>query len=455
MEREMGEVVGLNTTESPLVDSVGTESSDLVYICGASDGEGDFVLYDPDGAGPAYSESDGTAYIAAFSHNAILQWGTMIGGNTYAPIGEYGTAIAVSNEGEIYLSGNTVSGSFPTTTGAFQETFGGGGSSVYDAFLVKFEDDFSLDWATYIGGVNQEYSTGIATDDDGDVFLVGFTNDDTEDLSVQTTYPSTSDYHFDDSYNDSDEMDGLIAEFDTDGDIKLLTYYGGDHYDYIYDISFSHQYKLMAFTGLSLSSYSSFPTRDLDGTYFLASKPGDISIFMGIIDQDNIWHYSSFVGGTADGWGMGVYCGWDYYFNTGYLGFLDESYTFDPLVDTDIGDECWYQTEPLSFTEPFEGHPKYEAYVSVYNYLPFPEIAVYVENSVEECTIRVFPNPVSNFLTIIASETFFLEVYDLSGSLVYTCNDCTSIDVNGLPGGLYLLNVISHTEAQQFKFIKQ
>lgn len=45
----------------------------------ASDGEGDFVLYDPDGAGPAYSESDGTAYIAAFSHNAILQWGTMIG----------------------------------------------------------------------------------------------------------------------------------------------------------------------------------------------------------------------------------------------------------------------------------------------------------------------------------------------------------------------------------------
>lgn len=38
---------------------------------------------------------------------------------------------------------------------------------------------FSLDWATYHwAGVNQDYSTGIATDDDGDVFLVGFTNDD-------------------------------------------------------------------------------------------------------------------------------------------------------------------------------------------------------------------------------------------------------------------------------------
>ena len=431
-------------------------SSDLVYICGASDGEGDFVLYDPDGAGPAYSESDGTAYIAAFSHNAILQWGTMIGGNTYAPIGEYGTAIAVSNEGEIYLSGNTVSGSFPTTTGAFQETFGGGGTSVYDAFLVKFEDDFSLEWATYLGGENQDYSTGIATDDDGDVFLVGYTNDVSEDLPVQTTYPSGSDYYFDDSYNDTDEMDGLIAEFDTDGDIKLLTYFGGDNRDLIYDISFSHQYKLMAFTGLSLSSYSSFPTRDLDGTYFLASKPGDISIFMGIIDQDNIWHYSSFVGGTADGWGMGVYCGWDYYFNTGYLAFFDESETFDPLVDTDVGDECWYQTEPLSFADPStEGYPNYESYISVYNYEPFPEIVPTGLSTINSAGINIFPNPTTEWVNISTCTAFILDVFNSNGSMVFSCVSCKQVDVSNWPKGVYLANIVSDNEVSHFKIIVQ
>jgi hypothetical protein len=53
-----------------------------------------------------------------------------LGGSTY----DYGYGIAVDGLGNVYLTGSTESGNFPTTPGALEASYNGGG----DAFVTKF-----------------------------------------------------------------------------------------------------------------------------------------------------------------------------------------------------------------------------------------------------------------------------------------------------------------------------
>lgn len=54
-----------------------------------------------------------------------LTYSTYLGGGN---AGDSGNGIAVDNMGSAYVTGGTDSGNFPTTPGAFQPTFGGGGT---------------------------------------------------------------------------------------------------------------------------------------------------------------------------------------------------------------------------------------------------------------------------------------------------------------------------------------
>jgi Beta-propeller repeat len=61
-----------------------------------------------------------------------LVYSTYLGGNSL----DYGRAIAVDGSGNVYVAGETSSNNFPTTTGAFQTSYGGGGEP--DGFVAKF-----------------------------------------------------------------------------------------------------------------------------------------------------------------------------------------------------------------------------------------------------------------------------------------------------------------------------
>lgn len=82
--------------------------------------------------------------------------------------------IAVDSGGFAYVTGYTSSASFPVTPGAFQSVFGGGNS---DAFITKFNILGSgLVYSTYLGGNNDDISLGITVQNNGNVYLVGYTN---------------------------------------------------------------------------------------------------------------------------------------------------------------------------------------------------------------------------------------------------------------------------------------
>ena len=76
-----------------------------------------------------------------------LTYATFLGGGDW----EVANAIAVDETGNAYVTGDTASGDFPTTAGAFDPSYNGAG----DSFVVKLNaTGSSLLFATFLGGHN-------------------------------------------------------------------------------------------------------------------------------------------------------------------------------------------------------------------------------------------------------------------------------------------------------------
>ncbi|HEY1339429.1 MAG TPA: SBBP repeat-containing protein [Bryobacteraceae bacterium] len=84
---------------------------------------------------------------------------------------DYATSVTSDARGNIYVAGLTYSPDFPVTAGAFQTKFGG----TSDAFIAKLTPEGKLVWATYLGGILDDWATGIALDNAGNVLVAGYT----------------------------------------------------------------------------------------------------------------------------------------------------------------------------------------------------------------------------------------------------------------------------------------
>jgi uncharacterized repeat protein (TIGR01451 family) len=97
-----------------------------------------------------------------------LSYSTFLGGGY-----EYGSAIALDDDGNAYVTGATLTSSFPTTPGAFDTTFGG---SYTDAFVTKLNaSGTNLSYSTFLDGSTYASGSGIAVDGDGDAYVTGNT----------------------------------------------------------------------------------------------------------------------------------------------------------------------------------------------------------------------------------------------------------------------------------------
>src|SRR5439155_834674 len=100
---------------------------------------------------------------------SALVYSTYLGGSGF----DSGFRIAVDGAGNAYVTGDTFSTNFPTTSGAFQTTFGGG---VRDAFVTKLNPTGSaLVYSTYLGGSEADGGRAIAVDAAGNAYVTGIT----------------------------------------------------------------------------------------------------------------------------------------------------------------------------------------------------------------------------------------------------------------------------------------
>jgi RHS repeat-associated protein len=145
------------------------------------------------------------------STGSALIYATYVGGAQTSA----GQAIAVDETGSAYITGST-NGSFPTTTGAYQTSYGGG----TDAFVTKLNAaGDNLVHSTYLGGSGSDTGYGIAVDPAGYAYVTGST--------ASTAFPTTTGV-FQSSLGGGTGQDAFVTKLKTDGSgLVYASYLGG------------------------------------------------------------------------------------------------------------------------------------------------------------------------------------------------------------------------------------
>jgi len=132
----------------------------------------------PTTSGALKTQCDFDAFVLKFDTNAArdnsLVFGTCLGGETV----DSANAIAIDADGNSYITGETSSNDFPTTSSAIQPTRGLNSSS---AFMTKLDaSGGTVLYSTFLGGSGGrgggDGGTGIAVDTAGKVYVAGYTD---------------------------------------------------------------------------------------------------------------------------------------------------------------------------------------------------------------------------------------------------------------------------------------
>ncbi len=147
------------------------------------------------------------------SVGSALVYSTYLGGNSHDSV--YG--VAVDGAGSAYVTGQTQSNNFPTTSGAFDTTLNG-----FDAFVTKLgPGGATLMYSTLLGGSNAEAGVSIAVDHAVTAYVVGST--------LSTNFPLTPDAL---DKSSGTNVEAFIARIDSVGSSLLYSsYIGGNGFD--------------------------------------------------------------------------------------------------------------------------------------------------------------------------------------------------------------------------------
>ena len=240
----------------------------------------------------------------------FLAYSTFLGGSGT----ERGYGIAVDN-GYVYVAGYTSSSNFPMVD-AYNSTYLGN----RDCFVTKFASDGqSLVYSTYLGGSEGDEGHGIAVEN-GSAYVFGYTN--SLDFPMVNAYNSTH----------GGSYDCFVTKFAPDGQTLMYsTYLGGSNSDEGQAITVENGYAYV----IGHTSSSNFPTVNAyDLTY-----GGDRDCFVTkfAIDGQSLV-YSTYLGGLAEDYGVGVAVENEYAYVTGYT----QSWDF-PVINAydSIQDGVW------------------------------------------------------------------------------------------------------------------
>lgn len=159
-----------------------------------------------------YSDS----FISIFSNDLeTLHASTYIGGSN----SENFESLKIDMDGDIIITGYTVSQDFPTTSGVIQEVKVH--DTDYEGFICSFSSDLeTLQTSTFLGTEDAEQITSVVIDNSNNIIVLGRTDSD--------IFPSTTGV-YDETYNGDDDI--FITKMNNDlTSIIASTYFGGAAY---------------------------------------------------------------------------------------------------------------------------------------------------------------------------------------------------------------------------------
>ena len=177
--------LGGTSTDVALGIALASDNSGDVYVAGKTS-SGDFPTLNP-------IQTSGGGFVTKLNSS-----GTALAFSTYLAVaGDSVNAVAVDSSDNAYVTGQTYSSSFHTTTGAFQTTCGSCANGNANAFVTVLNPNGnSYVYSTFLGGSSLDAGDGIAVDSANNAYVTGVTTSSsfpTTTGALQTTYGGATD----------------------------------------------------------------------------------------------------------------------------------------------------------------------------------------------------------------------------------------------------------------------
>lgn len=142
----------LGTFETDYSNGVATDSQGNVYISGYTDSNL---------AGTYHGEGD--AWVAKYNTSGTRLWDRQFGSARF----DISNGVATDSKGNVYISGDT--------KGSLAGVYQGGTNGSGDAWVAKYDSSGALVWDRQLGTTAGDRSFGVATDSTGNVYISGLT----------------------------------------------------------------------------------------------------------------------------------------------------------------------------------------------------------------------------------------------------------------------------------------
>ncbi len=239
--------------------------------------------------------SGGDAFVAQLSPSGTgLAFSTFLGGTN----NEYASGVALDVGGTATLAGQTDSGDFPTSSGAFDTTFNGAGAYGGDAFVAQLSSSgASLAKSTFLGGTEVDRAHALALDSTGAATVAGETG--------SSNFPTTVGA-FDTSYNGTPLInppirDAFVTRLSPSGaGLFFSTFLGGFAEDLALAVAVdASQAAIVA----GVTTSSNFPTTP--GAFDTTFASND-AFLVRLSPSGGGVSYSTFLGGTDGEYGFAL-----------------------------------------------------------------------------------------------------------------------------------------------------
>ncbi|MEW6413309.1 MAG: SBBP repeat-containing protein [Candidatus Zixiibacteriota bacterium] len=228
-----------------------------------------------------YAGGEKDIFVSKLNPADGLLYSTYLGGSG----NDENPRLVVDSDHNILLIGRTFSSDFPTASALYSTRQG-----LSDAFVAKISSDGdSLVYSTYLGGMHDEWGTGIAVDSSDCAYLTGITeSDDFPTVNAYCSYLVKND-------------DSWVTKITPDGSsLVYSTYIGGSGHDRTRDI----QVDALGRAYITGETYSSdFPMVNAFDDNFAKNTEGIVDAFLVRFSSDGTsLEYSTFIGGSDDDW---------------------------------------------------------------------------------------------------------------------------------------------------------
>jgi len=256
----------INSEGKPII--VGSTDSDTGIAFGES--------FQSDRAG------SGDDYIAVFEPTGEILWSTYFGGEN----AEDRPKMALDNEDNIIISGLTFSENL-ATSGSHQENI----SNIIntETFIAHFNSQGTLNWCTYFGSEETEFTESIAVDGESNI-IVALHSDSNEGLATENAYQSQS-----------QNQSPVLAKFTSLGELLWSTYVSGESDEMNSSITVDENDDIYLAGGTksleNIASENAFQEVNIPGEMW----PGGISVYLMKFDPSGNKIWGTYFGGDPSG----------------------------------------------------------------------------------------------------------------------------------------------------------